>query len=123
MRREGEILERDTGHRGPNADLRIYEDRGVDRRSPNAKKIADPADRSAEHPTLPPPTRSPKAERGRRSNGKRIDPGRNPGSRGNPAFVGSRGRLLRDEYRLAVGLFASVAHAVGGPGATGRIWG
>jgi len=36
------------------ADLRIYEDKGVDRRFPHAKKIADPADRSAEDPTLPP---------------------------------------------------------------------
>ncbi|MEK7370645.1 MAG: transposase family protein, partial [candidate division NC10 bacterium] len=38
---KGEILEIDPGHRGPKADLRIYEESGVDQRYPDAEKTAD----------------------------------------------------------------------------------
>jgi len=120
----GEILELDTGHRGPKADIRIYEESGVDRRYPDAEKIADKAYQSAEHPTLHTPHKKPK--------GGKLTPEQRAENRHlaqqriyvEHAIRRVNGwRILRDDYRLAVGLFATVAHAVVGLEQLGRIVG
>jgi hypothetical protein len=119
---KGEILELDTGHRGPKADIRIYEESGVEERYPKAHKTADKAYQSSDHQTLHTPHKKPKGgeltpeqrEENRRLSQKRI-------------FVEHsvrriKGwRILREDYRLAVGLFATVAHAVVGLVQLGRI--
>jgi hypothetical protein len=121
---KGEILELDTGHRGPKADIRIYEESGVEERYPKAHKTADKAYQSSDHPTLHTPQKKPKGgeltpeqrEENRRLSQKRI-------------FVEHsvrriKGwRILREDYRLAVGLFATVAHTVVGLVQLGRIIG
>lgn len=118
----GEILELDTGHRGPKADIRIYEESDVEARYPDAHKTADKAYQSSDHPTLHTPHKKPKGgeltqeqtEENRRLSQERI-------------FVehGIRRikgwRIMREDYRLAVGLFATVAHAVVGLVQLGRI--
>lgn len=120
----GEILEIDAGHRGPKADLRIYEESGVEECYPDAEKTADKAYQSANHPTLHTPHKKPKGgeltpeqrEENRRLAQVRIDV-----EHGIRRIKGWR--ILREDYRLAVGLFAMVAHAVVGLVQLGRIVG
>lgn len=121
---KGEILELDTGHRGPKADIRIYEESKVEERYPNTPKRADKAYQSSEHPTLHTPHKKPK--------GGELTPEQREANRqlAQQRIYVEHGirrvkgwRILRDEYRLAVGLFATVAQAVVGLVQVGRILG
>lgn len=119
---KGEILELDTGHRGPKADIRIYEESGVEDRYPDADKIADKAYQSSDHQKLHTPHKKPKGgalTQDQREENRRLSQARihvEHGIRRIKAW-----RILREDYRLAVGLFARVAHAVVGLVQLGRI--
>lgn len=121
---KGEIQELDTGHRGPKADIRIYEESGVEDRFPDAVKIADKAYQSSDHPTLHTPHKKPKG--GELTTEQKAENRQLAQQR---IFVEHsvrriKGwRILRDDYRLAVGLFGTVAHAVVGLVQLGRILG
>lgn len=121
---KGEILELDTGHRGPKADIRIYEESGVEERYPDTPKLADKAYQSSQHPTLHTPHKKPK--------GGELTPEQREANRqlAQQRIYVEHGirrvkgwRILRDDYRLAVGLFATVAHAVVGLVQVGRLLG
>ena len=121
---KGEILEIDPGHRGPKADLRIYEESGVDQRYPDAEKTADKGYQSAVHPTLHTPHKKPKGGEltpEQRDENRRLAQQRIYVEHGIRRIKGWR--ILRDEYRLAVGLFAIVARAVVGLLQLGRLLG
>ena len=121
---KGEILELDSGHRGPKADIRIYEESGIDTRYPDAEKTADKAYQSAEHPTVRTPHKKPKGSEltpEQRAENRHLAQQRIYVEHGIRRVKGWR--ILRDEYRLAVGLFATVAHAVVGLVQLGRILG
>lgn len=121
---KGEILEIDAGHRGPKADLRIYEESGVDHRYPDAEKTADKAYQSSAHPTLHTPHKKPKGGAltpEHRQENRQLAQLRIYVEHGIRRIKGWR--ILRDEYRLAVGLFATVAQAVVGLVQLGRLRG
>jgi len=120
----GEIMEIDAGHRGPKADIRIYEESGVDRRYPDAEKTADKAYQSAQHPTLHTPHKKPQGGEltpQQREENHRLAQQRIYVEHGIRRIKGWR--ILRDEYRLALGLFATVAQAVVGLVQLGRLLG
>lgn len=120
----GEILEVDAGHRGPKADLTVYEDSGVDERYPNAAKIGDKAYHSHVHPELITPQKKPK--------GGELTPEQREANRtiAQQRIYVEHGirrikawRILREDYRLALGLFPMIAEAVVGLVQLGRILG
>jgi hypothetical protein len=120
----GEILEIDAGHRGPKADITIYEESGVDETYPNADKIGDKAYQSQDHPELITPAKKPKGGEltcEQRAQNRTIAQQRiyvEHGIRRIKAF-----RILRQDYRLALGLYPMIAHAVVGLVQLGRIMG
>ena len=118
----GEILEIEAGHRGPKADLRLLEESGVEARYPAAEKTADKAYRSAQHPTLHTPHKKPTGGEltpEQREENRQLSQRRIYVEHGIRRIKGWR--ILRDEYRLAVGLFDTVAQAVVGLVQLGRI--
>lgn len=118
----GDILELDTGHRGPKADIRIYEESGVEERYPKAHKTADKAYQSSDHPTLHTPHKKPKGgelTKEQQEENRRLSQERIFVEHGIRRIKGWR--IMREDYRLAVGLFATVAHAVVGLVQLGRI--
>lgn len=120
----GEVLELDTGHRGPKADIRIYEESGVEDRYPDAEKIADKAYQSSDHPTLHTPHKKPKGGEltaQQQAENRALAQQRIYVEHGVRRIKGWR--ILREDYRLAVGLFGTVAHAVVGLMQLGRILG
>lgn len=120
----GEILEIDAGHRGPKADIRIYEESGVDQRYPDAEKTADKGYQSTEHPTLHTPHKKPKGGEltpEQRDENRRLAQQRIYVEHGIRRVKGWR--ILREDYRLAVGLFATVTQVVVGLVQLGRIVG
>lgn len=121
---QGEILEIDAGHRGPKADIRIYEESGVDQRYPDVEKTADKGYQSADYSTLHTPHKKPKGGEltpEQRDENRRLAQQRIYVEHGIRRIKGWR--ILRDEYRLAVGLFATVAQAVVGLVQLGRLLG
>ena len=120
----GEILDIDAGHRGPKADITIYEESGVDERYPNADKIGDKAYQSQAHPELITPAKKPKGGEltpEQRAQNRYIAQQRiyvEHGIRRIKAF-----RILRQDYRLALGLLPMIAEAVVGLVQLGRITG
>lgn len=122
--KRGEILDIDPGHRGPKADIRIYEESEVHARYPHADKIGDKAYQSQDHPELITPQKKPKGGEltpEQREENRKIAQQRiyvEHGIRRIKAF-----RILRQDYRLALGLFPMIAHAVVGLVQLGRIMG
>ena len=120
----GEILGIDPGHRGPMTDIKRYEESGVHAQYPNAQKVADKAYQSQDHPELITPQKKPKGKEltpEQRAENRRIAQQRiyvEHGIRRIKAF-----RILRQDYRLALGLFPMIAHAVVGLVQLGRIMG
>ena len=120
----GEVLDIDPGHRGPKADITIYKESEVHEQYPNAEKVADKAYQSQDHPELITPEKKPK--------GKALTPEQKEentkiakeriyvehGIRRIKAF-----RILRQDYRLALGLYPMIAHAVVGLVQLNRIMG
>jgi len=122
--KRGEILEVDSGHRGPEADIRIYEKSGVAQRYPNAEKIADKAYQSSQHPMLSTPQKKP---RGGELTAQQKERNRVLAQQRIYAEHGIRRikgwRILREDYRLGLGLFSVVAGAVVGLVQLSRIFG
>lgn len=120
----GEILEMSAGHRGPKADITLYEESGVDEIYPNADQIGDKAYQSQDHPQLITPQKNPK--------GGELTPEQREANRmiAQQRIAVEHGirrikawRILREDYRLALGLFPMIAHAVVGLVQLGRILG
>jgi hypothetical protein len=109
----GEILEVSFGHRGPTSDKRLYEESGVAERYPDAVKQGDLGYQGIDGVEVPH-----KKPRGGELTGEQRE--------SNRSFSGSRVvvehgirrvkafRVVRDEFRLALGLFPLVASAVVG---------
>lgn len=120
----GEILEVSAGHRGPKADLTLYEESGVAATYPNAAQIGDKAYQSQAHPQLITPQKKPKGGEltpTQRATNRTIAQQRiyvEHGIRRIKAW-----RILREDYRLALGLFPMIAEAVVGLVQLGRILG
>lgn len=120
----GEVLDIDPGHRGPKADIKLYEESRIHEKYPNADKQADKAYQSQDHPELITPHKKPKGgaltpeqiEENRKIAQERIYV--EHGIRRVKAF-----RILRQDYRLALGLYPMIAHAVVGLVQLGRIMG
>ena len=122
--KKGEILSVDAGHRGPKADIRVYEESGVDSQFPNADKLGDKGYQSQAHPQIISPHKKPKG--GELTSEQRLE------NRQTCLCVARRQvaqqriyvehsirrikgwRILREDYRLGVGLFPMIAGAVVG---------
>ena len=118
----GEIQQIEAGHRGSVSDKKLYEGSGVKERYPKAKKQADLGYLGAEGVEVP--HKKPKngeltpeqkeANRVHASARVHVE----HGIRRVKGFA-----ILRDEYRLALGLFPMIAHAVVGLVQLNRIMG
>ncbi|MBM3301309.1 MAG: transposase family protein [Deltaproteobacteria bacterium] len=120
----GEVLDIDPGHRGPKADIRLYEESQIHEKYPNADKVADKAYQSQEHPELITPHKKPK---GGQLTPEQIEENTTIAKeriyvehaiRRIKAF-----RIVRQDFRLALGLYPMIAHAVVGLVQLGRIIG
>jgi hypothetical protein len=123
----GEIVEISAGHRGPSSDKRLYEQSGVQERYPAALKRADlgyqgitgmlvphkkPPQRPKKRQGKSQPERSPELTPEQREENRQHARARvsvEHGIRRLKAF-----RIVRDEYRLAPGLFPMIASSVVG---------
>lgn len=116
----GQILSIDAGHRGPKHDKTIYDESGIEARFPDSTKQADLAYIGVPGMIVP----------HKRKNKYKIKPIQNELTEEQKAQnkqLASRRvyvehairrikawRILRDEYRLATGLFSTIAHATVG---------
>ena len=110
---EGEIAEIEPGHRGPVSDKKLYEGSGVSERYPKAAKKGDLGYQGAEGVEVP----HKKPKKGQLTEEQKEENRLHASARvrvehGIRRIKGFR--ILRDEYRLALGLFPMVAHAVVG---------
>ena len=115
----GEILDIDAGHRGPKADIRLYEASRLNEKLPEALRdkpiLGDKAYADQKHPEITTPKKKPKGgeltpeekERNREISKQRVRV--EHGIRRGTGF-----RILRDQYRMARGIFPTVASAVVG---------
>lgn len=109
----GEIAEIDPGHRGPTSDKKLYEKSAVAQHYPKAKKRGDLGYQGAEGVEVP----HKKPKKGELTPEQKEENRVQARAR---VYVehGIRRvkgyRILRDEYRLALGLFPMIAHAVVG---------
>jgi len=120
----GEILTINPGHRGPKADIRIYEESEVDQKYPNAKKAGDKGYQSQDHPELLTPHKKPKGGEltlEQREENRHLAQQRIYVEHGIRRIKGWR--IMREDYRLALGLFPMIAHAVVGMVQLNRIVG
>jgi hypothetical protein len=110
---EGDILDVDPGYRGPKSDKKLHEQSEVAEQFPNATVIGDLAYRGLPHSEVPH-----KKPRGGELSAEQKEENRAFSSvrvrvehsiRRIKAF-----RIIRDEYRLATGLFARSCHCVVG---------
>jgi hypothetical protein len=109
----GEILELDPGHRGPRADKKVYEGSGVAERYPDSEKYGDRAYQGTAG--LRVPHKKPKGGEltpEQRAENRRIASVRVHVEHGIRRLKGFR--IVRGDYRLALGRFASIALAVVG---------
>jgi hypothetical protein len=112
---DGEILTLEAGHRGPQADLKLYEAAPLPEPIADKPRLGDKGYYSQEHPELTTPHKKPrggeltaeqKAENQERARQRIVV---------EHAIRRVKGfRILRDDYRLALGLFPMIASAVVG---------
>jgi hypothetical protein len=110
---EGQIEAIDPGHPGPTSDKRLYEQSGVEKQFPHAKKQGDLAYQGV--PQMQVPHKKPRGgeltseqkEENRQFAARRVRV--EHGIRRVKAF-----RIVRDEYRLGTGLFGMIASATVG---------
>jgi DDE superfamily endonuclease/Helix-turn-helix of DDE superfamily endonuclease len=110
---KGEILDLDPGQRGPTADKRLYEQSTVEEHYPNAQKQGDLAYQGIAGVRVP--HKKPKGERlteEQRAENRRLATVRVHVEHGIRRIKGWR--ILRDDYRIALGLFPLIASAVVG---------
>ena len=116
---KGEILDIDSGHRGPKSDIKLYEESRIKEKLPEALRdkpiLGDKAYADQKHPEMTTPTKKPKGgeltpeekEHNREISKQRVHV--EHGIRRVKGF-----RILRDQYRMARGIFPTVASAVVG---------
>jgi len=112
---KGEILTLSAGHRGPKADLKLYEEEPLPDPIRDKPRIADKAYASADHPEIKTPHKKPKGgelTEEQKAENKQISRQRIVVEHAVRRVKGWR--IMRDEYRLALGLFPMVASAVVG---------
>ena len=118
----GEILDIDAGHRGPLSDKRLYEQSAVEQQYPQAKKQGDLGYQGVAGMSVPhkKPRGGALTEAQRQENRAHasVRVHVEHGIRRVKGF-----RIVRDEYRLGLGLFPMVASAVEGLVQLGRIVG
>ena len=121
---KGRILEIDPGHRGPQEDIKLYEQSGLKHRYRRAKKQGDKAYCSQDHPELQTPHKKPKyCVLARKHLGGQLTPQQRQENRqqAQTRIYVEHGirrikawRITREDYRLAVGLFPTIANVVVG---------
>jgi DDE superfamily endonuclease/Helix-turn-helix of DDE superfamily endonuclease len=110
---KGEILDLDPGHRGPTADKRLYEQSPVEAHYPNAAKQGDLAYQGIAGVNVP--HKKPKGGQlteEQRAENRRLAAVRVHVEHGIRRIKGWR--IVRDDYRLALGLFPLIASTVVG---------
>jgi len=110
---KGEILALDSGHRGPTADKRLYEQSPVEAHYPSAQKQGDLAYQGLAGVRVP--HKQPKGGRlteEQRAENRRLAAVRVPVEHGIRRIKGWR--IVRDDYRIALGLFPLIASTVVG---------
>jgi hypothetical protein len=109
----GEVLEIDAGHRGPTSDKKLYEQSGVAARYPAATKQGDLGYQGSEGMQVPH-----KKPKGGALTPEQREENRQQARARVPVEHGIRRvkafRILREDYRLALGLFPCIAGAVVG---------
>jgi hypothetical protein len=119
---EGEVLDIDAGHRGPKADKRVYEESRVSEQFPDTRKQADLGYQGTDGITVPH-----KKPRGGELTPEQKEENRKMASVRVAVEHGVRRvkgfKIVREKYRLAMGLFAMVASAVVGLVHLNRIFG
>lgn len=116
---KGGVLDIDAGHRGPEADIRLYEGSKLDERLPdclkNKPRLGDKAYADQKHPEITTPKKKPRGgelTKEEKERNKEISQKRIPVEHSIRRVKGFR--ILRDQYRLATGIFPTVASAVVG---------
>jgi hypothetical protein len=110
---KGEILDLDPGHRGPTADKRLYEQSPVEAHYPNAAKQGDLAYQGIAGVNVP--HKKPKGghlTEEQRAENRRLAAVRVHVEHGIRRIKGWR--IVRDDYRVALGLFPLIASTVVG---------
>ena len=110
---QGEILDIAAGHRGPAADKKIYEQSGVDMQYPKATKQGDSGYQGTAGVEVP--HKKPKG--GARTEAQKAENRQKASVRVHVEHGIRRikgWRIVRDDYRLALGLFPMIASAVVG---------
>lgn len=112
---KGEVLTLSAGHRGPKADIKLYEEAPWPDPIANKPRMGDKGYRSADHPEIRTPHKKPRG--GQLTDEQKAENREISGQRMVVEHEVRRvkgWRILRDEYRLALGLFPMVASAVVG---------
>ncbi len=112
---DGEVMSINPGHRGPKADLKLYEEAPPPESLADKPVLGDKAYQSSAHPELTTPHKKPK---GGELTAAQIASNKQHAAQRVYVEHGIRRvkafRILRDEYRLALGLFPMVASAIVG---------
>lgn len=111
----GEILTISAGHRGPKADIKLYQEAPLPELLANTPRLGDKAYRSRDHPEITTPHKKPPGGEltpEQKAENKQVSSQRIVVEHSVRRVKGWR--ILRDEYRLALGLFPMVASAVVG---------
>lgn len=110
----GRILDVSSGHRGPKSDVKIWNETDLPEELKEKPKIGDKAYIGAEKPTLIPKKKPKGGELSdeEKAENKRISQERIVVEHGIRKVKGFR--VLRDEYRLAQGIFPTVVSAIVG---------
>jgi hypothetical protein len=116
---KGDVLDVDAGHRGPKADIKLYEESRLTEKLPEALRdkplFGDKAYADQKHPEFTTPKKTPKGgtlSAAEQAHNTEIAKQRiyvEHGIRRVKAF-----RIVRDEYRMARGIFPTVMSAVVG---------
>lgn len=110
----GRILDVSSGHRGPKSDVKIWNETDLPEELKEKPKIGDKAYIGAEKPTLIPKKKPKGGELSdeEKAENKRISRERIVVEHGIRKVKGFR--IVRDEYRLAQGIFPTVVSAIVG---------
>ncbi len=112
---KGEVLCVGTPHRGPQADIKVYEEDELSSLLTEIPKLGDKAYCDQKHPEIVTPHKKPKGKElseEQRAENKLLSSHRVYVEHGIRRVKGFR--IVRDEYRMAVGLFGAVTSAVVG---------
>lgn len=116
---KGQVLDIDAGHRGPKADIKLYEESRLTEKLPGAlrdkPRYGDKAYADQKHPEFITPKKKPKGgelTQEEKTRNQEISRERVPVEHSIRRVKGFR--ILRDQYRMARGIFPTVASAVVG---------